>query len=63
MVAVDVDVTHVTSAAVGIGGTVIARSSVSTGPDPVSPEQVADLVAAAVEELRVAAGRTVLGVG
>ena len=29
VVAVDVDVTHVTSAAVGIGGTVIARSSVA----------------------------------
>jgi predicted NBD/HSP70 family sugar kinase len=63
VVAVDVDITHVTSAAVGIGGTVIARNSVSTGGEPGSPEEVADLVAAAVKELRVAAGRSVLGVG
>jgi predicted NBD/HSP70 family sugar kinase len=63
VVAVDVDVTHVTSAAVGIGGTVIARRSVSTGAEPASPEEVSDLVAAAVTELRAAAGRSVLGVG
>ena len=63
VVAVDVDVTHVTSAAVGIGGIEIARSSVSTGAEPASPGEVADLVAAAVTELRVAAGRSVLGVG
>ena len=63
VVAVDVDVTRVTSAAVGIGGTVIARSSVSTEAEPVSPGEAADLVAAAVTELRAAAGRSVLGVG
>jgi predicted NBD/HSP70 family sugar kinase len=53
----------VTSAAVGIGGTEIARRSVSTGAAHVSPDDVADLVAAAVTELRTAAGRPVLGVG
>ena len=48
VVAVDVDVTHVTSAAVGIGGIVLARRSVSTGAAPAAPGEVADLVAAAV---------------
>jgi len=62
-VAVDVDVTHVTSAAVAIGGTVLARRTVPTGPDRVTPTQVADQVAGAVDELVQQVGRRVLGVG
>jgi predicted NBD/HSP70 family sugar kinase len=63
VVAVDVDVPDVTSAAVVIGGSVIARRTVPTGPDPASPEWVADLVATTVTEMRREVGRTVLGVG
>ena len=63
VVAVDVDITHVTSAAIGIGGGVIARRTVPTGPAPDSPERVADVIARSVEELQQAAGRRVLGVG
>lgn len=63
VVAVDVDVTHVTSAAVGIGGTVLARRTAPTGPGRVTPEQVADQVAVAVHDLQQQVGRTLLGVG
>lgn len=63
VVAADVDVTHLTTAAVGIGGEVLARRTTATGPGTTPPEQVADLVAAAVEEVRNETGRTVLGVG
>lgn len=57
VIAVDVDVTHVTSAVIGIGGTVQARDSVATGPVPPTVEQAADLAAAAVEELTRQVGR------
>ena len=63
VVAVDVDVTHLTTAAVGIGGEVLTRHSVPTGDGPAGPEEVADLVASAVRELALAVGRPVLGVG
>ena len=63
VVAVDVDVPDVTSAAVVIGGTVIARRTVPTATNPASPEWVADLVATTVAELRRDVGRPVLGVG
>jgi predicted NBD/HSP70 family sugar kinase len=63
VVGVDVDITHLTSAAVGIGGAVLARTTVQTGPDPVTPEEVADLIAASVHDLSSDSGRTVLGVG
>jgi predicted NBD/HSP70 family sugar kinase len=63
VVAVDVDVPDVTSAAVVIGGSVIARRTVPTAAQPASPEWVADLVATTVTELRRDVGRPVLGVG
>ena len=63
VVAVDLDITHITTAAIGIGGAVIARRTVPTGPDPTTPEDVADLIARAVTDLSEAAGRAVLGVG
>ena len=63
VVAVDVDVTHVTSAAIALGGLVLARFTVPTGPDPVSPEHVADLVASSVAELHRLLGRPGSGVG
>jgi predicted NBD/HSP70 family sugar kinase len=63
VVGVDVDITHLTSAAIGIGGTVLERTTVATGPEPTTPEQVADLVAAAVRDFGEARARTVLGVG
>ena len=63
VVAVDVDVTHVTSAAIAIGGLVLSRFTVPTGPDPVGPEHVADLVASSVDELRRLLGRPGSGVG
>ena len=63
VVAVDVDVTHVTSAAVAIGGLVLSRFTVPTGPDPVSPEHVADLITSSVDELRRLLGRPASGVG
>ncbi|MDQ6851118.1 MAG: ROK family transcriptional regulator [Actinomycetota bacterium] len=58
IIAVDVDVTHVTSAAIGIGGTELARSSVSSGPDPATPEAAADIIAMAVAELTAGSGRS-----
>jgi predicted NBD/HSP70 family sugar kinase len=63
VVAVDVDVTHLTWAAIGIGGDVLIRRS--RPADGVSPEEVADEVAAAVDELGhgPSASRTVIGVG
>jgi predicted NBD/HSP70 family sugar kinase len=63
VVAVDVHVTHVTSAAVGIGGEVLARTTVATRHRPATATQVADLVAAAAVRLGIEAGRTVVGVG
>lgn len=63
VVAVDVDVTHITSAAVGIGGEVLARTSLSTVGRPPSPDRVAKQVAAAVSDLSNRSGRKVLGVG
>jgi len=63
VVAVDVDVTHVTSAAIALGGLALSRFTVPTGPDPVSPEHVADLVASSVDELHRLLGRPGSGVG
>lgn len=63
VVAVDVDVTHVTSAAIAIGGLVLSRFTVPTGPDPAGPEHVADLVASSVDELGRLLGRPGSGVG
>jgi predicted NBD/HSP70 family sugar kinase len=63
VVGVDVDITHLASAGVGIGGGVLERRSVPTGARPFTPDEVADLIGDAVTELGRAPGRTVLGVG
>jgi predicted NBD/HSP70 family sugar kinase len=64
-VAVDIDVTRVTTAAVGIGGEVLARHVVTTVPGPVTPETVAHEVASAVPLLRDLVGvhSTPVGIG
>jgi predicted NBD/HSP70 family sugar kinase len=62
-IGVDVAITHVTSAAVSIGGLVLSRETVITGGHRLTPEQAADLVAAAVGRLTASLGRPVLGVG
>lgn len=63
-VAVDVDITHITAAAVDIGGTVSARHIEPCGTD-VAPEQIARIVADCVPQLaaRVAKGRAPVAVG
>jgi predicted NBD/HSP70 family sugar kinase len=63
VVGVDVDITHLTIAAVGIGGVVLERRTVPTGPLPPSPGEVVDLVTTAVDDLAAGSGRTVLGIG
>ena len=63
VVAADVDVTHITSAAVGIGGEVLLRTTVATGRRRTTPRRVSDLVASAVADLGAACGRPVVGVG
>ena len=54
-VAVDVDVAHVTVAAVGLGGDVLARRVLVTGR-PGSPEHVAQLIVDTIPGIRIAAG-------
>ncbi|HEV7204670.1 MAG TPA: ROK family transcriptional regulator [Jatrophihabitans sp.] len=65
VVAIDIDVTHITVAAIGIGGTVLHRRTVQTGPVSPSPASMAALIAAEVgrvaEAVPSAAG--VIGVG
>lgn len=63
VVAVDVDITHVTSAAVGIGGHVLARHVVTTPSSPPTPQQVVELIAGAVELLGSAVESAVGPVG
>ena len=64
-VAVDVDVTHVSSAAIGIGGNILARHDVMTRPSPSSPTQVAAHIVDAVGVLAgsVSAGAWPVGIG
>jgi predicted NBD/HSP70 family sugar kinase len=50
-VAVDVDITHITTAAVGIGGHVLARHVVTTADGPCRPEAAAAFVVQASEAL------------
>ncbi|MCW2496569.1 ROK family transcriptional regulator [Jatrophihabitans sp.] len=57
VVAADLDVTHVTTAAVGIGGTVLARHVVQTGPLPASAEEVVRHIVEAVPILQAMVGR------
>ena len=55
--AVDIDVTHVVVAAVGIGGDVLAREVVDTGAQVTSPRRIARVVADKVARLGEATGR------
>ena len=57
VVAVDIDVTHIKSAAIGLGGLVLARDRVPTGPDRIDPADVAESIADAVERLSAGARR------
>jgi predicted NBD/HSP70 family sugar kinase len=61
VVAVDIDISHITTAAVGLGGTVLARRTTQTAGGPASPERLAAIVAGAVTQLSSAA-RTMTGV-
>lgn len=54
VVAVDLDVTHVTVAAVGLGGTVLAKETVLTDPASLSPEAAARLIVDAIPRLQKA---------
>ena len=65
VVAVDVDVTQVTTAAVGIGGDVLARNVVVTGAEGTPAETVAGIVANSLRKVSVATGRSLapLGIG
>jgi predicted NBD/HSP70 family sugar kinase len=57
VVAVDVDVPHVTTAAIGLGGTQLARHVINADSDnPATPERVAQQIVASVPELRRLAG-------
>ena len=64
VIAVDLDVTHITLAAVGIGGRVLARRTVPTPADPPDPREIAADIGAAIGHLidEVDSGR-VLSVG
>lgn len=64
-VGVDIDVAHVTVAAVGLGGVFLAREVVPTGPDPSRPEPLVELIAEAVPRLQAdtGGGSRVCGIG
>ncbi len=53
-VAVDIDITRVVAAAVGLGGRVLARHVIPTPPSPVLPAEVANHIAEAVPALLAA---------
>lgn len=65
VVAVDIDVTQIITAAVGIGGALLARHVVPTGPEASSPGQVAGIVAESVDQVSkdTARNRAPLGIG
>ena len=54
VLAVDLDVTHVTVAAVGLGGTVLARETVPTEPASLSPDAAARLIVDSIPRLQKA---------
>ena len=58
VLAVDVDVTRIVTAAVGIGGDMLARDVVVTGARLGSPAQVAAAIAGAVQRVIAATGRS-----
>jgi predicted NBD/HSP70 family sugar kinase len=51
-VGVDIDVAHVTVAAVGLGGVISAREVVATGSRPSRPEPLVELIAEAIPRLQ-----------
>jgi predicted NBD/HSP70 family sugar kinase len=57
VVAVDVDVTQVIIAAVGIGGAVLARRVVTTGPEASSPDSVARIIVESMNQVSHDTGR------
>ncbi|HKC27601.1 MAG TPA: ROK family transcriptional regulator [Jatrophihabitans sp.] len=63
--AVDIDVAHVTVAAVGLGGAVLGREAVPCEPEHSSPEAVVQLVIDTLPRLRDASapGAAMVGVG
>jgi predicted NBD/HSP70 family sugar kinase len=65
VLAVDVDVTHVTMAAVGIGGTVRRREVVQSGGPNATPQRIAELVVDTLERMRAETmpGSALAGVG
>jgi predicted NBD/HSP70 family sugar kinase len=65
VVAVDIDVTQVVTAAVGIGGTVLARNVVMTGEEMSAPDDVAGIVIESIRQVSELTGRVLppLGIG
>ncbi|MDT4987573.1 MAG: hypothetical protein QOI74_1667 [Micromonosporaceae bacterium] len=65
VVAVDIEVTQVVTAAVGIGGAVLARRVMATGAEASVPEVVARIVVDSMEDVSKATGRASppLGIG
>jgi predicted NBD/HSP70 family sugar kinase len=63
--AVDIDVAHVTVAAVGIGGEVLGREAIPCEPENTDPDTVARLVVDALPRLREATspGAAIAGIG
>jgi predicted NBD/HSP70 family sugar kinase len=55
-VGVDIDIAHVTVAAVGLGGEIIARQLIPTGAVPQGPERLVGLVAEAIPHLQAEVG-------
>lgn len=63
-VGVDIDIAHVTVAAIGLGGMISAREVVPTGPEPHTPDQLVGVIAEAIPRLRELMGTgRVCGVG
>ncbi len=56
VIAVDIDVTRVVAAAVGIGGRVLARQVITVRPGPLAPEEAAEHIAEAVPILQKLVG-------
>lgn len=65
VVAVDIDVTQVVTAAVGIGGDVLARRVVVTGAEASGAESLADVIGTSLAEVAAASSRSLppLGIG
>jgi predicted NBD/HSP70 family sugar kinase len=63
VVTVDIDVSGVVAAAIGVGGRVLARQVMRTVGGPVSPEQTADQIAGAVPILQHSVGHGARPVG